>query len=47
MLIGHLCMPQIFIVLRAMLVNQNYIVYINMKQDADTLKKTQVGAVRC
>lgn len=32
---------------RAMLVNQNYIVYINMKQDADRLKKTQVGAVRC
>lgn len=29
----------IFYCSRALLVNQNYIVYINMKQDADTLKE--------
>lgn len=33
----------IFYCSRALLVNQNYIVYINMKQDADTLKKTHIG----
>lgn len=35
----------IFYCSRALLVNQNYIVYINMKQDAATLKKTHTG--RC
>lgn len=30
----------------ATLVNQNYIIYINMKQDTDKLKKIQVGDVR-